>query len=430
MSPHGAIILGLCLCVVVFTPRRWATLGVLAGVLFLPGSQAIAIAGVNVFAMRFIEVAVVMRVISKKEYTSIQWTRVDFWLPVFFAYTTIIFLLRSDEGQAFQIGLAVDALCCYYSFRSLIRDESDIRWTLKSFVWLLLPFTVIILIESVTLNNPFAVMGGLNYGGDWMRNGRLRCQGSFQHCSLLGTFAACFFALYLPCLIGRFDRKQAWFGLILCLIIIWACNSGSPISSVANIVFCWGIWKFRKHLISIRYLFLAMLGLMACVMESSLFYLPAKVSSITGGDGWHRSYLMEMAFRDLHKWWLAGMHLRETIDWFPYLNFATGYADITNQFVAHGLAAGLPALAFFVILLFSAFREIGGIQKTLEQTQAGTSPTAYLAWGLGATLVMHIANWLGIIYFDQTFVIWYLHLAMISSLKTNVTSSHAATFES
>lgn len=401
---------------VLFSSRRWAIFSILAGVLFLPATQSVAVAGVNLFALRFIEVAAVIRVVGRKEYVGMKSTRIDFWLPIFFIYTTIIFLLRSNEGQAFQIGLAVDALCCYYSFRSLIRDESDIRWTLKSFILLLIPFTAVVMIESFTLNNPFAAMGGINYGGDWMRNGRLRCQGSFQHCSLLGTFAASFLALYLPGVVGRFDRKHAWIGLLLCLLLIWACNSGSPISSVANIAFCWIVWKFRRHLKPIRYFLLFMLGLMACLMKAPIFYLPAKVSSITGGDGWHRSYLMEMAFHDLDKWWLSGMHLRETIDWFPYLNFATGYADITNQFVAHGLAAGLPAMALFMVVIFSAFKEVGTILNILDRAKAGTSPAAYLAWGLGAALVMHIANWIGIIYFDQTYVVWYLHLAMISSL--------------
>ncbi len=393
----------------------------LAGVLFLPQSISISAGGVNIFGMRFLEVIAAARIVTRGELSFLKLNRIDKILALFFVYSTLVFILRSDEGIAYQIGLAVDGLLCYFAFRIFLKDITDMLWLLRAFVWILLPFTCLVLIESKTQQNPFSIFGSVTYGGDWLREGRLRCQGSFRHCSLLGTLGASFISLYLAAIVGRFDRKSAWLGIILCLMIVWASNSGGPISCVANVVFCWMIWPIRQHVRWVRRAVFVLFVVATITMEAPIFYLPAKVSSITGGDGWHRSYLMEVAYRDLGKWWLWGMHLRETIDWFPYHNYGTGFADITNQFVAYGLDSGLPSMILFMLVLAFALQESAKATKV-----AGTHQDPnikYLAWGLCSVLIMHIANWFGIVYFDQSYVIWYLHLAMIGSLCSQVNSA-------
>ncbi len=34
----------------------------------------------------------------------------------------------------------------------------------------------------------------------------------------------------------------------------------------------------------------------------------------------------------------------------------------------------------------------------------------FLLWGLGVMLLGHIANWIGITYFDQFYLIWFINL--------------------
>lgn len=419
MNPIGLVLL-ICIAAIISQgSRRFAALGLLAGVLFLPQSVNVSLAGVNVFGMRMLEVVAATRIISRGEIKFLRSTSLDKAFFFFFCYLTLIFVIRSDEGVFYQVGLAIDAIICYISFRVLLQNVQDILWLLRAFLWLLVPFAGLVLIESLTLQNPFSIMGGVAYGADWLRDGRLRCQGSFQHCSLLGTLGAGFLSLYIALAVSKSDRKAGILGILLCISIVWLSNSGGPISCVANVVFCWALWKYRARLTLVKFGIAAVLVASMTVMEASIFYLPAKVSSITGGDGWHRSYLMEVSFRDLHKWWLFGMPLSETADWFPYLNYGTGFADITNQFLSYGLASGLPAMLLFFYLLLTAKRHVGVIlSSNSDKFGSGEAKKAqYIAWGLGSLLVMHIANWFGIIYFDQSYVIWYLHLAMIGSLS-------------
>jgi hypothetical protein len=152
-------------------------------------------------------------------------------------------------------------------------------------------------------------------------------------------------------------------------------------------------------------------------MKAPVWYLPAKISSLTGGDGWHRSYLMDTAFGDFSNWWLAGMDIEQTKEWFPY-TVVTGGADITNQYLAFGLDAGLLAMVLFILLIVAGFNAIGRALMSLHTVTLVSSETEYLLWGLGCTLAVHISTWFGITYtFDQTYVIWFMQLAAISSIS-------------
>jgi len=159
-------------------------------------------------------------------------------------------------------------------------------------------------------------------------------------------------------------------------------------------------------------------------MKAPIWYLPAKISSFTGGDGWHRSYLMDVAFQHLDKWWLAGMPIKETAGWFAYDLEATGGADMTNQFLTFGIVAGLAAMVTFIFMLVRAFSLLGIALATNRSNDGESSQTELLLWGLGTALAAHIVNWIGITYFDQIYAVWFLHLAAISSLCNTSTASH------
>jgi len=148
-----------------------------------------------------------------------------------------------------------------------------------------------------------------------------------------------------------------------------------------------------------------------------VWYLVAKVSSVSGGSGWHRAHLMDMAFKHLDLWWFSGMDVKDTGDWFPYVLSITGGADITNQYLLYGIDAGLLAMFLFIGLLVLASRNIS---KALRVALSGETTTSTgnepLIWGMGVMLAIHCVNWLSITYFDQTYVVWYFQLAVIASL--------------
>lgn len=160
-----------------------------------------------------------------------------------------------------------------------------------------------------------------------------------------------------------------------------------------------------------------MLGLLAVMMKAPVWYIFAHISSVTGGDGWHRSYLMDVAYQHLGEWWLAGMPLSKTSGWFPYDLSGTSGADITNQFIAFGLTGGFGGIILFVLLLKRAYGVLGEAMAIVRFAADGTSDTELMLWGLGVMLTIHIVNWFGIAYFDQMNVVWLMQIAAISGLS-------------
>jgi hypothetical protein len=153
------------------------------------------------------------------------------------------------------------------------------------------------------------------------------------------------------------------------------------------------------------------------MMKAPIWYLIARVSNITGGTGWHRSYLIDVAFQHLSQWWLAGMSIEGTSDWLPYMLSTTGGADITNEFIGFALTAGIGAIALLILVLTRGFSSIGNALACVRSRFREPEETEFLLWGLGAMLAVNVVNWLGISYFDQSYVVWFMQLATVSSLS-------------
>src|SRR5262249_60318661 len=94
--------------------------------------------------------------------------------------------------------------------------------------------------------------------------------------------------------------------------------------------------------------------------------------------------------------------------------------DITNHFLVLGIPAGLGAMGLLVTLLTRAFSNLGKTLAILRSSGAMTRDIEFLYWSLGVTLAVHIFNWLGITYFDQTYVLWFMQLAVITSLTEEI----------
>jgi hypothetical protein len=416
MNGLGATILVVLVLAVLFSPRRWALQAMMAGVLYLTESQQIDVSGFNLFAVRFLELAGFIRVMVRHEFSFRRMNTVDHALLWLYLYSTVLFLLRSSTGQAYQIGIAVDASLSYFTFRGLVGNMDDFRWFLRTFILLLAPYAFMVVSESLTGHNPFTILGG-DTGIGWVRHERPRCFGSFRQPDTLGMFAASFIPLYIGMACVNSERKRSLLGIFLCLLIVWAANSGGETAAAVTGLVGWGFWRVRTDMRKVRGGIVAILVALTLVMNAPVWYIFAHISSITGGDGWHRSYLIDVAYRHLSQWWLAGMPTSDTADWFAYVLVTTGAADITNQFIAFGLNAGLGAIVLFVLLLTRAFSNLGRALAAVRSSSQKAGGNEFLLWGLGIVLVVHIINWFGITYFDQMYLVWFMQLAAISTLS-------------
>lgn len=424
----ASIIVTLALCATAaFAPRRWAALALLASALLLTQRQHLDVAGLNMYPIRFLELVTAVRIFARGEFKSLRLNRVDTLLLLAWFYVTVMFLLRTAAGHGTsahisqvstlsRVGTLVDIVLVYVAFRCLVRDAADLRWLLARFLLVLVPYCASVVVELLTGENPLAIVGGIPIV--WNDGVRIRPFGTFLHPSLLGTMGASFALLYLAIAAGRSGRAWGIAGVIASSAIVVLSNAGGPATFVALGLAFWALWFVRAHMKKVQIgAALALIGL-AIAMRDPIYFLPSKFSSLVGGGGWHRSYLMQQGIRHFDEWWLAGMPLDQTLHWFPYL--VMGAADITNLFLWFGLDGGMLAMLLLIGFLVTAFQYAG---RALEKYRGFVPPRRddeLLLWGLGVVLAGHIANFFAITYFDQTMLIWLFQVAALSALSQSV----------
>jgi hypothetical protein len=413
VNTTGAAIATVLAIILWRAPRSWAALALAASALYLPQQQAVDVFGVNVTAIRFLEVVGLVRVLASREWTAIRPNVIDRLLVLVYVYTAVVFLLRSNEHQAEMIGRLADTLLCYLVFRALVRTAEDFRWLLRAMVPLLLAYVGLLGLEVSSGRNPFEAMGAVTW--DDLRNERVRAMGSFRNPSLLGTLGAALLPLYVALALSRRRRGTALAGIAASACIVLLANSGGPLAAAGMGIVGWMCWPARRQTRVVTGLLLAGIIFMGVLMEAPVWYLLERVSYLTGGSGWHRAHLLDMAARHFDSWWLAGMAVEQARDWFPYVLEATGTADITNNFLAFGLNAGVVAIALFVLLIARTFAAIGRAIARSNARPAGRADS-HLLWALGCTLLVHVVTWMGITYFDQTYVLWLMELAATATI--------------
>ena len=413
MSGVTAGALSAFLMVLLFAPRRWALLAVMGGVFFLTQGHYVEIGGLSITPLRFLEIAGFTRVLLRRELIGWRPNVLDSLLLVAYTYSAMVWSLRSHTFGFFQLASAIDPVLCYLTFRGLLRDIADLRWFLRGFLLLLLPFTALVLIERTTGQSPFVVVGAS--AAIYFRDGVARCQGTFRHAILMGSVAASFLALYAGLGLGRWRRPEALFGAVLCAALVIMSNSGGPLTSLLAAMLGVVVWPLRHRMSAIRRVVAGSVLFLIVFMKAPIWYLPFKISEIVGGGGYHRGLLMEQAWNNMGRWWLVGMENQDTASWFPYVLSAVEGADVTNEFVMFGLRAGLLALLLMIALLTKAFGRLGEAMKQVRLRASSDSADEGTLWGLGVALFVHVVSWLGVGYFDQSYVIWILDISAISA---------------
>lgn len=385
--------------------------------------MAVVVAGFSLYPVRLLLLIALVRIIAKRQFPLSDLNKIDRVVILLYVYIITVFLIRSNEDVVYAIGTGVDALLSYFVFRALFRTIDDVKWFLYGLVALLVPYVVLLWIETTTTQNLFAAVGGveLALGGDiWFRDGRLRATGSFGHPSLLGTFGGTFLAIYIGLWFTRSNRVAALLGSVMCLAIVGASNSGGPAVCVVVAIVAWLLWPLRDSMQWVRLALVVTIIVLAMVMKAPVWYLMARISSIFGGDGSHRAELLSVSFYFFEKWWLAGMPLSQTAGWLPYNNSTTGYVDMTNTFLLFGVNAGVGAVGLLVALLYVTYSQLGIAMGEVRKQKPPIVGIEQIYWGLGSLLTIHIFTWFSITYWDQMNSVFFLHLAIISSLTGNV----------
>ncbi|MCR9246259.1 MAG: hypothetical protein NXI31_14605 [bacterium] len=406
VHPLGLAALCGLIAVLFLAPRRHATLPIILLLCFIPAAQRVVIAGLDFTFIRVLLMASWGRMILRGDLRPMVWNHLD-RLMILWAVVSVVF--GTMTGMTFTVfvfraGAAADAMMTYFLFRQLIRNHDDLIRLVTNFILSSFAVAVFFLIENRTQQNMFHVFGGVPQWTD-IRNGRLRCQGAFAHSILAGCFWACLIPLYF--VRGWFGR--GWLltgaGVLAALAIVAFSASSTPLMAVMFGIAGASAFYLRGALRWWRWLIIAWLCVLHFVlMNMPVWHLLSRVDIVSGSTGWHRYHLVDKFFVNFPEWWLVGT--MSTGHWGP------GLHDVTNQYVAEGIAGGIWRLASFGAILLVVF---AGISRSLRMPGQSV-PHRLMAWALGTAVFIHCMNFIAVSYFEQIVVEWHMTLAAVGSL--------------
>jgi hypothetical protein len=398
----AVLILGIAMLIV---PRRWAILPMLIIACFISSVQKIVIAGMDFNLLRIMVMFGVARLIIRQESRGFAWKPLDTAITLWTISSMIIYTMQQGSTSAFinRLGFGFDSFGMYFLFRCLIQDWSDIDRIVLSFILISIPVAIFFMIENRTGRNLFAMFGGVPEF-TMIREDRLRCQGAFPH----PIIAGCFWAALMPLFAARWwgslkDKGWALAGLMAASIIVVCSSSSTPLMAAISGVIGGLMFLARRYMRQVRWGILLTLVVLHMIMKAPVWNLIARVSAVGGSTSYFRYKMIDGAINHFQEWALLGT--RSTAHWF------WGAQDVTNQYIYEGVEGGFLTLVLFVYGIVLAFGGVGRLWR-----QNSDPYRIALSWALGVSLFVHCMNFIGVSYFGQIHVIWYLLFAMIGSM--------------
>ena len=335
LAPLGAAFLAVMAVLTFLMPRRQAVLPLLATVCYVPLGQQLVIGGLHFPILRLVILVGVARVVCRGESRELSLNRIDKLFLWWAVLSLVTGTLSKPCGQIFvnRLGAFYNAVGVYFLVSCWVRDSRVFVDLVKVFALLVVPLAALMIIEKFTARNVFSVFGGVSEI-TVVREGHLRCQASFRHPILAGTFGATLFPLFVGLWFqGRGARRLALLGVVgACIIAIAASSSGALLTLLMGGV-GFAFWMVRDRMRLVRRGLFVLILVMAMLMESPVWYLFARLSSITGGTGWHRAWLIDAALAHFDEWWLFGTTYTANWGAAQILDDDPDNINITNQFV-------------------------------------------------------------------------------------------------
>lgn len=160
---------------------------------------------------------------------------------------------------------------------------------------------------------------------------------------------------------------------------------------------------------TIRWLLLLSVVGLHIVMKAPVWHLISRVGIVGGSTGWQRFALIDHFIGSFGEWWLMGTS--STVHW------GLDMFDVANEYVLEGVQGGLLTFGLFLGVIGKSFGSVGRLWRSCRSDRYRVR----LAWALGVSLLVHCLCFIGVSYFGQIVMLWYLLLAVISSLLGTTT---------
>jgi hypothetical protein len=310
-----------------------------------------------------------------------------------------------------QFGYLWDSLGAFFLLRFLIQDDEDIERAIRVFALIAAVVVAGMLFEHFRHVNVFGMLGGVRLEPE-VRNGLVRAQGPFAHALLAGTFGAILLPLFFWLWRSGHSKTIAALGMAASTLIVFLTGSSTPVLAYAAGIGAVWMWPLRKRMRMVRWGIVGALVALHLVMKAPVWFLIGHIDVVGGSSASHRAYLVDLFIRHVGDWWLLGTDSNANWGWDMW--------DTANQYVSEGWSGGLAAFTCFLGLVSMGFSRIGRARKRVQ----GDRRQEWYFWLLGAALFANVIAFFGISYFDQTRIVWFALLSMISASTVQARQPH------
>lgn len=399
----------VCSVLILSLPRKYVIMPFLVAGVLIPLEDQIVVGGLHFMLLRCLLAVGWVRMawsaaMTRRDPFPGPLNSFDKVLIAWALSNAITFTILWGAFQAFvnRLGFLYETFGAYFLLRYLIRDRDDIIRAIKTLAVICVVLAVFMLREHFTGHDSFSVLGVAPISE--VRYGKVRAHGPFGHPIIAGTFGAMLLPLFVAVWCGgKGHRTLGALGLGSSLLIAFASSSGTPMMTLLSGTLALCFWPLRKNMRAVRWGLVFALVLLQIVMKADVWFLVGRLSDVTGGTGWHRAGLIDNFIRHFGDWWLVGT--RDNASW------GLDMKDTANAYVNAGFSGGLVTFFLYLAIFVSAYRRIGLARRSAE----GDRKREWFVWALGATMFANTTAFFGITYFDQSVVVWYAFLAMISA---------------
>ena len=404
MISQATVVITIFLGILTFVvPRKYFMLPFILAACFVPADQRVIIFDLDFTPLRMLVLVGFFRTILWGERLTFKWNRFDKLVLAWAICGAVIYITQWADMRAliYKCGVLFDVIGLYWLFRINISSWGDIKLATKVFAVCSLVLAVLVGLEWVTGQNPFAVLGRVETK---VREGRYRCQASFPHAIMLGLF----WATLVPLFIGfaRQDKSKLlfWSAVGASAFIAGATASSTPILTLLFVLIILCGYRWREYTACAAWGLFASLVALHIVMQAPVWHLISRIGVVGGSTGWHRFYLIDQAINHFGEWLFLGC--RSTAHW------GRGLRDVTNHYIREGVNGGFVTLALLLVMLYMALRTLLRLSLPNQEHKQ-----QFLAWCLFVAVLGHCVAFFGVSYFGQITMLWYMTLAMVSFLR-------------
>jgi hypothetical protein len=417
-------IAGIFSILVLYLRPAYALAAYIICLLWYPTFLVVTVGTIDISASRIVVVVLLLRCLcNSKIQEKLKWSKLDFIvvLSMIVYVVTYCFAMPIAKALENRSGFILDTFFAYYVVRCIVTDRATLVTVIKCVALALVPLAILGVVESVTYWHPFlplvrfcpwaAFYGSEVVRAEELRFGFARAVGPFSHSILFG----CTFGIFLPLIYylrreGEKWRVHAYVLSGVALLGALSSMSSGPWVMILMVIFCLIVEKRKEWVKPLLVFFVFSCIFIEIASNRPFYHVIASWANPTGGSGWHRARLLDLAIERFDEWWLIG-YGEEDPGWGPELGMAI--TDVTNEFILAGVRYGVLGMIALCWVIVTAFRCIKKVHDSVLDIKLKS-----LAWALGSILLSIVVTWMSVSFFGQLIPLFYCILGIIGSYAT------------